>query len=790
LRPVVRPAKAPPLHILVLADRDWTHPQGGGNGTNLYAQIARWVGWGHRVTVVAGSYPGAKRFERLAPNLVVHRMGGRVTVFPRAAWTVLRGVGRDADVVLEVVNGITFLTPLWLRKPRVVLVHHVHRDLYIGEFGRLGRLLAWALETVPLRYLYRHAPFLTISHAARDDLVRVGVPPDNITVEYLGVEPGPFHRGERAKEPRLLYLGRLKAYKRIENVLDVLEAVPGATLDIAGDGDHREALEAEIERRGLGPRVRLLGWVDDATKTELYGRAWVALTASSSEGWSLTVMEAALCGTPSAALAVGGLAESIVDGETGVLAHDRDELCRRVREVVEQPELRRRLGDAAERRAREFTWDRPAATNLEVLESEAAAGRPAFGAILARSDTARAAAVAAVTLAGHAIGAIFAFTLARLLGATDYGSLAALLSAFIIMAIPGSALQVAAAREATAGRLGRGAASVRGWSRNLALSCLALAGLGAVLRRPLAEVIGVSEEWAAAALLPMIGLWLLVSLQRGVLQGLGAYAAVGRSIVLEGACRLGLAVALVLLGAGVTGAFVATPLSLLAITGALALSLRRRAAPAQPGAARRRLRDLLGDTRLVVAGLTLLAVLQNLDVIVVRHELGGSEAGSYAAAALAAKTLVWVAIGVGLYLLPEAARLAAAGVDPRRALKRALVVVGTLSAPLLAVFVLLPGTVLRLAFGSELTGAADQLPALALAMALLAVACLAVQYMLALGRVAFVPVLAAVAVIEPLVLGMANDLAAFATLVLVLQTIAAGGVLALSLRGLPRGASA
>jgi glycosyltransferase involved in cell wall biosynthesis len=390
---MTRDPKAPPLHILVLVDRDWTHPQGGGNGTNLYGQVSRWVAWGHRVTIVTGSYPGAKPVERLAPNLVVHRKGGRASVFARAFWTVRRGVGRDADVVLEVINGITFLTPLWLRKPRVALVHHVHDDLYVNEFGRLGYLLFWALEALPMRYLYRHAPFLTISRSARGDLIRVGIPADHITVAYLGVEPEAFRRGRRAEEPRLLYLGRLKAYKRIENVLDVLEAVPNATLDIAGDGDHREDLEAEIERRGLSARVTMHGFVDEEKKTELYGQAWIALTASSSEGWSLTVMEAALCGTPSAALAVGGLAESIVDGETGVVAHDPDELSRRVREVIDNPELRERLGDEAERRARTFTWDRPAEANLEVLQREAGAGRPALGAVLAQSETAKAAVV-------------------------------------------------------------------------------------------------------------------------------------------------------------------------------------------------------------------------------------------------------------------------------------------------------------------------------------------------------------------------------------------------------------
>ncbi len=53
------------MHILVLTDRDWTHPQGGGTGANLYGQVSRWLAWGHRVSIVACSYPGAKSFERI-----------------------------------------------------------------------------------------------------------------------------------------------------------------------------------------------------------------------------------------------------------------------------------------------------------------------------------------------------------------------------------------------------------------------------------------------------------------------------------------------------------------------------------------------------------------------------------------------------------------------------------------------------------------------------------------------------------------------------------------------------
>jgi glycosyltransferase involved in cell wall biosynthesis len=363
------------LKILVLADRDWTHPQGGGTGANVYSNVVRWAQWGHQVTLVAGSYPGCLPVERVAPNLVVHRMGGRGSVFPRAAWAVMRGLGRDADVVFEVINGIAFLTPLWLRKPRVALVNHPHRALFIGEFGpRLGRVLSAALEELPLRFLYRRVPFLTISDSARQELVSIDrIPAEHITIAYCGVGPGPFHPGERSAEPRLLYVGRLKAYKRIELLLDMLTELPGVTLDVAGHGDHGETLGDEIARRGLGSRVRVHGFVDEPAKADLYRQAWVHVTASASEGWSLTVMEAALCGTPSAALAVGGLRESIVDGETGVLAGDPAGLLRSLRELIADDELRERLGAAALRRAQTFTWDRTAATTLAAVQRQATA---------------------------------------------------------------------------------------------------------------------------------------------------------------------------------------------------------------------------------------------------------------------------------------------------------------------------------------------------------------------------------------------------------------------------------
>src|SRR4051794_18866875 len=563
-----RARMAPPRHILILVDRDWTHPQAGGTGTVLFGQVSRWIADGHRVTVIAGDYPGAERVTRPHERLAIHRMGSRLTVFPRAAWATLRGLGRDADVVLEVVNGIAFFTSLWrwLRKPRALLVFHVHQEHYVTELGFVGRVAAFALEHVPLRFLYPGVPVVTISHSSRDALVALGIERERVHVVYCGLDEGRLGPRERAAEPALVYLGRLKRYKRIELLLDVVAAIPAATLHIAGDGEHRDALEERAAGLELDGRVVFHGHVDEATKGRLLGEAWLALTASSAEGWCLTVMEAAACATPTAALRVGGLAEAIVDGQTGVLVETPEALVEEVSALMEQRERLAAMGDAAMARARGFTWDNTASGTLEVMQRTIEAERPRLRDALRRSESGKAAGLAVATLVNNAIQLLFTVVFTRLLGATGYGTLAALISAFLILLVAGQSVQVAAAREAALDRLGHPEAvraTLRSWTHRLLLALVVVIAISVLLRTQIAAAIGTDEApWGAAAILPTGVLWMLISLQRGALQGLRLYAPVGASIVLEGAGRLVCALILFAVGLGVTGAMLGTPLAL------------------------------------------------------------------------------------------------------------------------------------------------------------------------------------------------------------------------------------
>jgi O-antigen/teichoic acid export membrane protein len=147
---------------------------------------------------------------------------------------------------------------------------------------------------------------------------------------------------------------------------------------------------------------------------------------------------------------------------------------------------------------------------------------------------------------------------------------------------------------------------------------------------------------------------------------------------------------------------------------------------------------------------------------------------------VAAKVLIWVAIGAGFYLVPEVSRRRAAGEDTRPVLVAALGIIFVCAIPVLLIFAFGARPLLRIAFGPHRLEASDSLLLLGIAFTVLAATYLAIQYMLALKRTWFLLVIGAVAVAEPVLLLQASRKpAGFATVVLAVQAV--GAVLAFTL---------
>jgi O-antigen/teichoic acid export membrane protein len=412
---------------------------------------------------------------------------------------------------------------------------------------------------------------------------------------------------------------------------------------------------------------------------------------------------------------------------------------------------------------------------------------------LRNSEMAKAAGLAGAMIVNNVIALGSTVVFARLLG--DYGSLAALISYFLILSVVGQALQVATAREGVLGHLGVGAglaATMRRWTITLIVLTLVATVISVLLRDPIAQAVGVpNDRWAAAIGLPAAFLWLELSILRGALQGIGDYKTVGLSLIGEQATRLVLGAALAGAGLGVTGAYLGTPLSFIAMGVYCVIHLRRHVAETEA--------EGLGAVRIApptmslwthvkgawapIAGLIVIAVLQNIDIIAAKHRFGTAMASSYGATAVAAKVLIWVAIGASFYLVPEVSRRRAAGEDTRPILFRSLAIILVCAVPCLLIFAVVPHQLLTAAFGAKRATASSSLLVLGAAFTVLAATYLAIQYMLALKRTRFLLLVGAVAIAEPiLLLNASREPTGFAAVVLGIQALGALLAFGLALR--------
>jgi len=362
VQPVRKGSRA--LRILILTWRDGDHPEAGGAEVYVERTSQLLTAHGHTVTLFSAAFPGAsRRVDR--GDVRILRRGGRLTCYLRGL-QLLRTLGRDVDVVIDVHNGVPFWSPLVSRAPVVSLVHHVHRDQWPIIFGPVLGRLGWLIESRLAPIVYRRCQYVTVSKATRADLSALGVDPDRIAITYSGndipEDLSSYAEVERSPGPSLMVLGRLVPHKHFETAIDIVADLatrfPDLTLDVVGGGYCDDELLAHATRRGVADRVSFNGFVDEHSKRTLLSRAWVVLLPSHKEGWGLTIVEAGLHGTPSVAFSfAGGVTESIIDDETGMLADDVAQMTDQVENLLTDALLRQKYGDNARRHARSFSWE-------------------------------------------------------------------------------------------------------------------------------------------------------------------------------------------------------------------------------------------------------------------------------------------------------------------------------------------------------------------------------------------------------------------------------------------------
>ena len=356
-------AGTPHLRVLYLSWRDRDNPEAGGSETFVERTAEVLTGQGHDVTLFTSRFPGAAGEARHGRVRVLRR-GNRFTTYLAGLVHTARH-REDYDIVIDVQNGVPFWSPLAARVPVVNVVHHVHRDQWHTFFPRPIAALGWLLESRVAPRVYRKSRYVTVSEATREELAELGITPDRVDLIYSGNDQPDelawYAVLPRSPRPSIVVLGRLVPHKQVEVAIDVIAALRAAGQDVdlhvVGGGYWQDALEQHAAVQGVADLVTMHGFVDEHTKHSLLASAWLVLMPSGKEGWGLTIVEAGLHATPTIAFHhAGGPRESIVDGVTGYLVDDVEQMTDRVRQLLSDPALRETLGANAREFAMSFDW--------------------------------------------------------------------------------------------------------------------------------------------------------------------------------------------------------------------------------------------------------------------------------------------------------------------------------------------------------------------------------------------------------------------------------------------------
>lgn len=373
--------------ILILNWRDTKHVWAGGAEVYIDELAKRWVKDGNNVTVFCGN-DGKQLQIQTINGVQIIRCGGFYTVYVWAFLYYVAHFRKEVDVIIDSENGVPFFTPLYSKKPIILLIHHIHQDIFTKHLIFPLAMVAKFAESVVMPRLYKEKTIITVSNSSRKEIIEIGFAnADKIKIVYPGINNQNFTRMKKSSTPLYGYVGRLKPYKNIDVALKafakVVAQIPQAKFVIAGEGESTDKLKRLSRKLNISENVQFLGKVTEKQKAGLLAKSWFVVQPSTLEGWGITVIEANACGTPVIASNVNGLRDSVMDGQTGMLVEmgNVDAFAQAMMYLSRKKAFREKLSKQAYKWSKLFSWDKSARTSYEIVEEliEEQKIRPLFG---------------------------------------------------------------------------------------------------------------------------------------------------------------------------------------------------------------------------------------------------------------------------------------------------------------------------------------------------------------------------------------------------------------------------
>ena len=359
--------------VHVLAWRDLDDTESGGSELHAHEVLKRWSAAGLDVMLRTSAVPGLpSRVVRDGYQVV--RSSGRYNVFPVSVIDELFHRHGRRDALVEIWNGVPFLTPIWGRGQRMVIQHHDHSAMWPLVLSPTPARLGSLLERRLAPPFYRSTPIVTLSSSSADGLVSgLGHRRSQVHVVEPGIDRRYEPLGTPEQPPLVLSVGRLMPSKRVDVLIrafaEALRSVHGLRLEVIGEGPEEDSLRNLTTELDIAPAVSFRGRITDEALLDAYRRATVIASASISEGWGMTITEAAACATPSVVSDIAGHRDAVVHGQSGLLTSGQSDLAAGLVEVAGNGDRRAELSAGARSFAERFDWDRTATEAFRVLAS-------------------------------------------------------------------------------------------------------------------------------------------------------------------------------------------------------------------------------------------------------------------------------------------------------------------------------------------------------------------------------------------------------------------------------------
>jgi glycosyltransferase involved in cell wall biosynthesis len=362
------------MRFLMLNWRDPANPKSGGAERVSLAYLEGLKERGHEVFWFANEFPNCKRQDVINGIQIVRGGGSGKSVLIARRWYRQQ---KPFDLVIDQHHGIPWFAPCWAGTNCVAYIHEVLGPIwdafYSWPLSATGR---WQERWT--HWLYRNVPFWTPSESTKKLLHANGV--RNVTVFHNGTDatPLPVLEGKPLDQPlRLIVVCRLAPNKRVGHAIEItktlLQSGVQVHLTIVGSGESEPELKQSASQPDLVPHIRFMGQLSEEQKNAELRCAHLLLHTSMREGWGLNVIEANAMGTPAVVYPVGGLVDSTIHNETGIVSpvETPQSLAECLVQLIKSPQKYERLRKNAWERAKKLQWNVVRPPVCDWLESKA-----------------------------------------------------------------------------------------------------------------------------------------------------------------------------------------------------------------------------------------------------------------------------------------------------------------------------------------------------------------------------------------------------------------------------------